>query len=141
MQRHQSGRNLMEESSRDDEISQKAFLHLSTHIFISIGTQRAFFPIHRHLRYFQTFRCCSFPFFFIIHVISVCHFPTVTLEPTVYSRQKEPTGRMLCLSKLWLCIVNHCCLWFLFCFCLFLFLIYPHTGVTVSYDIKCCFAL
>lgn len=56
-------------------------------------------------------------FSFIIHVVSVCHFPTVTLEPTVYSRQKEPTGRMLCLSKLWLCIVKHCCLWFLFSFC------------------------
>lgn len=45
----------MEERSRDDEISQKAFIHLSTHIFISIGTQRAFFPIRRHLRFFLDF--------------------------------------------------------------------------------------
>lgn len=84
-----------------------------------------FFPIHRHLRfYFQMFRCLSL-FFFIIHVISVCHFPTVTLEPTVYSRRKEPTGRMLYLSKLWLCIVKHCCLWFLFRFCPFCSLFTP----------------
>lgn len=146
----------MEERSTDDEISQKALIHsfinLLAHIFISIGTQRASFQsIDTWVFFFLYFSLLIFPFstiillFFIINVISVCCFPrrTVTLKPTVYSRQKEPTGRMSYLSKLWSCIVKHCCLWLLFHFCpIFLFLIYPHTGVTVScYDIKCCFAL
>lgn len=114
------------ERSRGDEISQKAFIHSFTRSYIHLHwDSKSFFPIHRHLRFFLYFSLLIFPFstiillFFIINVISVCCFPrrTVTIKPTVYSSQKEPTGRMSYLSKLWSCIVEHCCLWLLFHFC------------------------
>lgn len=115
-----------------------SFLHSLTCIFISIGTQRAFFQSIDTWDFFLYLSLLIFPLsislFFTLNVISVCCFPrrTVTLKPTVYSRQKEPTGRMSYLSKLWSCIVKHCCLWLLFHFCpIFVPYLPPHWSYCV----------
>lgn len=133
----------MEERFKDDEISQKAFIHSFipsfTYLYIHLHwDSKSFFPIHRHLRFFLYLSLLIFPLsislFLTLNVIPVCCFPrrTVTLKPTVYSRQKEPTGRMSYLSKLWSCIVKHCCLWLLFHFCpIFVPYLPPHWSYCV----------